>query len=73
MDLAFMPNFMGWRYILIVIDVYSEKIFAIALKKKNGPLVGKALQTIIDSVKSPITCLQSDQGISYLYSVHATL
>ena len=63
MDLAFMPNYMNFRYILIVIDVYSEKIFAVALKKKNGPVVGRALQTIIDSVKSPISCLQSDQGL----------
>ena len=72
-DLGFMRNYIGFRYILVAIDVYSEKIWAIALKKKSGPIVGRALEKIIISIDSPISCIQSDQGkilqmFAFLYS-----
>jgi hypothetical protein len=72
-DLGFMRNYMGFQYILVAIDVYSEKIWAIALKKKSGPIVGRALEKIIISIDSPISCIQSDQGkilqmFAFLYS-----
>jgi len=62
-DLGFMPNFMGFRYFLCAVDAYSNKIWAIALKKKNGPVVGRALESIIKEVASPISLIQADSGI----------
>lgn len=62
MDLGFMKPYMGFCYFLAVIDAYSEKIWAVALKKKSGPIVGRALEQIIISIDSPISCIQSDQG-----------
>jgi hypothetical protein len=32
------------------------------LKKKNGPIVGRALEQIINSISSPISVIQSDMG-----------
>ena len=61
-DLGFMPNYLNFRYFLLMIDCFSEKIFAIALRKKNATVVGRALQIIIDQINSPISCIQSDQG-----------
>ena len=58
-----MPNYMGFRYFLCAVDAYSNKIWAIALKKKNGPVVGRALESIIKEVASPISLIQADSGI----------
>jgi hypothetical protein len=34
MDLGFMPSYLGFKYFLVVIDAYTEKLWAVALKKK---------------------------------------
>ena len=34
MDLGVMKNYMGFRYFLAVTDAYSQKIWAVAMKKK---------------------------------------
>jgi hypothetical protein len=62
MDLGFMPSYLGFKYFLVVIDAYTEKLWAVALKKKNGPIVGRALEQIINSISSPISVIQSDMG-----------
>jgi hypothetical protein len=61
MDLGFMPSYLGFKYFLVVIDAYTEKLWAVALKK-NGPIVGRALEQIINSISSPISVIQSDMG-----------
>jgi len=35
MDLGFMPSYLGFKYFLVVIDAYTEKLWAVALKKKK--------------------------------------
>ena len=62
MDLGFMPSYLGFKYFLVVIDAYTEKLWAVELKKKNGPIVGRALEQIINSISSPISVIQSDMG-----------
>ncbi len=60
--MGFLPPYMGFRYILVAIDAYSEKIWAVALKRKSAKIVGRALESIILDMDSPITCIQSDSG-----------
>jgi hypothetical protein len=35
-------------------------------KKKNGPVVGKALEKVFDEIKSPITKIQADSGTEFI-------
>ena len=57
-----MKNYMGFRYFLAVTDAYSQKIWAVAMKKKNKNVVGRALEQVIADIDSPITTIQSDMG-----------
>lgn len=66
MDLGFMAMFNGFRYFLCLVDVFSWHIWAVALKKKSGPVVGKALEAIFESIKSPITKIQADSGTEFI-------
>jgi hypothetical protein len=62
MDLGVMQPFNGFRYFLCLTDVYSSKIWCVALRKKSGPVVGRALQHLFNQIKSPISLIQADQG-----------
>lgn len=66
MDLGFMAPFNKFRYFLCLVDVFSWHIWAVALRKKSGPVVGKALTATFDSIKSPITKIQADSGTEFI-------
>ena len=66
MDLGFMAPFNGFRYFICLVDVFSWHLWAIALKKKSGPIVGRALEKIFSEIKSPITKIQSDSGTEFI-------
>lgn len=66
MDLGFMAPFNGFRYFICLVDVFSWHIWAIALKKKSGPIVGRALEKIFNEINSPITKIQSDSGTEFI-------
>ena len=66
-DLADMGNYMkengGYRYILMVIDVFSRFGFARPVKHKTGEEVARALESIYQkSQRHPKFYLQSDEG-----------
>lgn len=65
-DLGFMPTFNLFRYFLCLVDVFSWHIWCVALKKKNGPVVGKALEKVFDEINSPITKIQADSGTEFI-------
>jgi hypothetical protein len=65
-DLGFMPMFNMFRYFLCLVDVFSWHIWCVALRKKNGPVVGKALEKCFDEIKSPITKIQADSGTEFI-------
>ena len=66
-DLADMGNYVkensGYRYILLVIDVFSRYGFARPVKHKTGEEVAQALESIyVESQRHPKFYLQSDEG-----------
>lgn len=50
------------KYILTVINIFSKKAFARALKNKTGLEVTKAMESILDSMGHPIQNLHVDNG-----------
>lgn len=59
----------GFRYILMVIDVFSKRAWARELKNKTGPEVTKAMESIYnDSLQIPRN-LQTDNGKEF-YNQH---
>lgn len=52
----------GMKYILVVINIFSKKAYARALKNKSGPEVTRAMKSILDSLGHPIKNIHVDQG-----------
>lgn len=66
MDLAFMPNFNGFKYFLLLIDAFSKHIYCEPLKDKSASKVQAAFEKIVtEQFKSPIYKLESDQGTEF--------
>lgn len=64
----------GKKYILTVINVFSKKAYARALKNKTGTEVEAALENILDSLGHPIKHIHTDRGKEfYNASVRAML
>lgn len=59
---AFMRQNHGYRYILIVIDVFSKKAYAEALKDKTAKTTAAAMEIIFNQVGQRIRNLQTDDG-----------
>jgi len=56
----------GYRYVLIVIDVFSKFVYARPLKSKRAPEILKAFQSIVsDSNVTPYR-IQSDKGSEFI-------
>jgi len=64
-DVAFMfgDNNKKPSYFLLLIDVYSNKIFVEVLQNKEGTTVAKALEEIFKRFGAPIYEIQTDQGL----------
>lgn len=66
-DIAYMfeddPN--KFKYFLLLIDVYSSKIFVESLKNKESATVAAGLQKIFQRFGAPIYELQSDKGSEF--------
>lgn len=52
----------GYRYILIVIDVFSKRAYAQPLKDKTAKSTAAAIEIILNQVGQPIRNLQTDDG-----------
>lgn len=50
------------KYILTVINIFSKKAYARALKNKSGPEVTVAMKSILDSLDHPIKNIHVDRG-----------
>jgi hypothetical protein len=61
-DIAYMFNFEGFKYFILLIDCFSSKIFVEPLKNKDSNTVTTALKKIFQNFGAPIVEFQSDQG-----------
>lgn len=52
----------GYRYLLTVIDTFSKKAWAVAVKNKSGESVTKAIKSIFDNSHRKPKNLQTDDG-----------
>lgn len=67
MDLAFMPNYQGFKYFLLLIDAFSKHIYCEALKEKSASQIKEAFEKIYsEDFQSPIYKLESDQGTEFI-------
>jgi len=65
MDLSYMPEYNGYKYFLVVIDVFSKHIYTRPLKEKTSNAVGKAFEDIYQEFESPIFKLESDNVLLF--------
>ncbi len=65
-DIAVMFEKNGYKYFLVVCDVFSRHLFVEALKDKTAESVKKALEKFFDSIPTPISKFETDQGKKYL-------
>jgi len=70
MDLAFMPEFDGFKYFLLVIDVFSKHMYTRPLKSKTAQAVGDAFKDIYKEFQTPIFKLESDNVICIFLKSH---
>ena len=55
-----------YKYILVVIDIYSRYAFTRKMKTKTGAETAKAFESIISEAKAKPGCLWVDQGKEFL-------
>ena len=65
-DLAEMFEYEGYKYFLVVVDAFSNHIYAVPLKDKTADSVGKALENIFQKFATPITKIETDQGKEFI-------
>ena len=65
-DLAEMPPKFGFRYFLLLVDLFSLHMYAEPLKRKTGPAVQKAFKNILTNFHSPLIKLETDQ-VKYFF------
>lgn len=56
-----------FRYFLIVVDCYSNRMYTKALKNKTSKTVAQALKTIFDQFQAPIEKFETDRSISIAF------
>lgn len=61
-DLAYMFEFDGYKYFLVLIDCYTNKIVAKAIKDKSSSSVFACFETLKKELNCDITKLETDQG-----------
>lgn len=59
----------GNKYLLTAIDIFSKKGYARAVHRKTGANVTKAMESILEEIKSPPKNIHSDQGKEF-YNSH---
>ena len=64
-DLGVMYKYKGFFYFLLMIDVFSRKIFCKPLKRKTSVEVRSAFNEIFDEFNNPIRVIQTDQGAEF--------
>lgn len=73
MDLAVFSQFSKYnnqyKYILLIIDVFSKKAYGIPLKTKSGTEVSNAIDHFLSDHKKDILYVQTDKGSEFLNSL----
>lgn len=64
-DLGVMFKFENFYYFLLVIDVFSRKIFTRPLKNKKTSTVREAFDEILQDINNPISVIQTDSGAEF--------
>jgi len=64
-DLAYMFEYRGFKYFIVVIDCYSGKVFAEAIKDKSSETVKRVLIKLVNLFEYPISKFECDQGTEY--------
>ena len=62
-------NIKGYRYIFIVIDIYSKYLWAIPLKNKYSQTITNEFSNIITTSKRKLLKLESDRGTEFYNSI----
>ena len=65
-DLAELWKYNRFRFVLLCIDCFSQRIWARALKSKNQEVVEKAFSEIFKEADGPPVEIQTDQGQEFL-------
>lgn len=55
----------GYRYLMTIIDIFSKKAWAVALKTKSGVEVTKAFASVLDKSGRTPRNLHTDQGLEF--------
>lgn len=68
MDIAFMfpEKDTNFRYFLLLVDVFSSKIFTVPLKSRETPEVIQAIRKIIKDFQAPIYEIQADRESAFI-------
>jgi Integrase core domain/Chromo (CHRromatin Organisation MOdifier) domain len=64
-DLGVMFKFEGFYYFLLVIDVFSRRIFTKPLRNKQILTVKEAFKTILEQITNRIEVIQTDSGAEF--------
>lgn len=64
-DIAYMYEFEGFKYFLLLIDCFSFKILTKALKSKDSQTMAYELNEMFEKFKAPIFEIESDQGTEF--------
>jgi hypothetical protein len=64
-DIAYMFDFEGFKYFLLLIDLFSHRIFTRPQKTKNKADTLDSIKDIISEGKLEIYTLQTDQGMEF--------
>lgn len=65
-DIAFMFEKNGFKYFLVLIDVFSRHLYVEILKDKTAETVKQAFQKIFATFTSPITKIETDEGGEFI-------
>lgn len=64
-DLAYMFSYNDYKYIILFIDCYSNKIFTKPLKSKDSAEVKNALEQFFKELKTPIHVFETDRFVVF--------
>lgn len=73
MDLASMFEFDNYNYFLLIVDIFSSKIYAQALKDKSSATTAEAVKNLLSKFGATPTTIECDQGKEFLGEVKKLL
>jgi hypothetical protein len=65
-DLGFMFSRNQFKVFLLVVDLYSHRVYTKALRNKSSKTVASALKAIFDQFKAPIEKFETDRSLTFI-------